>query len=251
MSVVVSILLAFGYLLGGRRPLRVLGAVPGWNARRWRALGFFVALILLALSTTGPIDQLARASLAARTARLIVLMMLVAPLLVLGAPESRIHRLIGPRRRAGGSSPFLPLASFAAFNAAVLLVFLPGVVHAMAVPAVAEVIDLGMVGLAYLFWSQVIGQPSRPCRLSYLGRVVYLFLSSMQLRLLGVLLGFASASFYSVPLSDQQIAAGILMVPGVVTDLVVLTVCLYLWLAEQDRGKAFAGVQRSRLHKSP
>jgi cytochrome c oxidase assembly factor CtaG len=38
-----------------------------------------------------------------------------------------------------------------------------------------------------------------------------------------------------VPLVDQEIAAGIIMVPGVLTDLVVLTVCLYLWLGQEDR----------------
>jgi len=85
--------------------------------------------------------------------------------------------------------------------------------------------------------SQAIAQPPSRCRLSHLGRVVYLFLSSAQLRFLGIVLGFASASYYAVPLTDQQIAAGILMVPGVLTDLVVLTVCLYLWLAQEDRPK--------------
>jgi hypothetical protein len=34
---------------------------------------------------------------------------------------------------------------------------------------------------------------------------------------------------------DQQIAAGIVMVPGVLTDLIVLTVCLYLWLGQDGR----------------
>jgi len=56
-------------------------------------------------------------------------------------------------------------------------------------------------------------------------------------------LGFASASFYPVPLVDQQIAAGILMVPGVLTDLVVLTVCLYLWLGQDDRRQPRLGRQ--------
>jgi cytochrome c oxidase assembly factor CtaG len=56
-------------------------------------------------------------------------------------------------------------------------------------------------------------------------------------------LGFAPAPFYPVALTDQQIAAGIIMVPGVLTDLVVLTVCLYLWLGQDDR--------RSRRHGDP
>lgn len=42
-------------------------------------------------------------------------------------------------------------------------------------------------------------------------------------------------SLYGVPLIDQQLAAGILIVPGVLTDLIVITVCLYLWLAQDER----------------
>ena len=67
--------------------------------------------------------------------------------------------------------------------------------------------------------------------------MAYLFASSAQVRILGLVLGFAPVSFfYGVPLIDQQIAAGILMVPGILTDLVALTVCLYLWLAQDARG---------------
>jgi cytochrome c oxidase assembly factor CtaG len=58
-----------------------------------------------------------------------------------------------------------------------------------------------------------------------------------------VILGFAAAAFYPVPLVDQQIAAGILMVPGVLTDLIVLTVCLYLWLGQDERRRVRAGRQ--------
>ena len=94
-------------------------------------------------------------------------------------------------------------------------------------------LTVGLIG--YACWAQVISQPGRPSPLSHLGRVAYLFLSSAQVRILGLVLGFAPASFSCVPLIDQQIGAGILMVPGVLTDLIALTVCLYLWLAQDDR----------------
>jgi UPF0716 family protein affecting phage T7 exclusion len=32
--------------------------------------------------------------------------------------------------------------------------------------------------------------------------------------------------------------AGVLMVPGVITDLIALTVCLYLWLAQDESKQA-------------
>ena len=247
MAVLLCAILAVGYLLGGHRPVRVLDAPPCWNARRWRAVAFFTALVLLALAVAGPIDGLARQSFSARTAQLMGLLMVVAPLLVLGAPQSRFLRLIGKRSHDRGSPSWVPLAAFVLFNGAILLAFVPAIYRATAGPGwPRELGELAMVGLGYLFWSQVIAQPPGHCRLSHLRRVVYLLLSSAQLRILGVVLGFASASFYPVPLTDQQIAAGIVMVPGVTTDLVVLTVCLYLWLSQDDRSPAGRGDRGGR-----
>ena len=236
MAVGLSLILGVAYLLGGRRPVRLLDARPQWSARHWRATAFLVALGLVAVDLSGPVDGLARASMATRTAQLVVLLMLVAPLMVVGAPEPRFRRLLVARPAPSRRSYVLPTLAFLLFNGGILLAYLPAVYRATAGPGWPRQLgQITMLGLAYFFWSQVIAQPPGHCRLSHLGRVVYLFLSSAQLRILGVVLGFAAAAFYPVPLIDQQIAAGILMVPGVLTDLVVLTVCLYLWLGQDDR----------------
>jgi cytochrome c oxidase assembly factor CtaG len=239
MAILVCLILFVLYLLGGRRPMRLLGAPRRWNGRRWRATAFFAGLVVTAVLLSGPADAMARQSFSARTGQLIGLLMVAAPLLVLGAPQPRLLRLIGKGTRDHGSSRWMPLAAFILFNVAVGLAFVPAIYQATAGPGwQRELGQLVMVALGYLFWSQVIRQsPAAQCRLSYLGRAVYLFLSSVQLRVTGLVLGFASASFYSVPLVDQQIAAGIVMVPGVLTDLVVLTVCFYLWLGQDDSGR--------------
>jgi len=253
MALGACLILGVLYALGGRRPVRLLDAPRHWNGRQWRATAFFIALSLVGVGLSGPVDALARASMATRTAQLIALLMVVAPLLVLGAPEARFRRLLVGRPRPPRRPLAIPILAFLLFNGAVLLAYLPAVYRATAGPGWPRQLgQLTMVGLAFFFWSQVIAQPPAHCRLSHMGRVVYLFLSSAQLRVLGVILGFASAAFYPVPLVDQQIAAGILMVPGVLTDLVVLTVCLYLWLGQDDRrprelGRRL-GVQRSMTH---
>jgi cytochrome c oxidase assembly factor CtaG len=222
----------------------LLDAQPRWNARRWRAIAFFVGLGMVAAGLSGPVDALARASMAARTAQLVALLMLVAPLLVLGAPAARFRRLVPGYRRPARRTLAVPILAFLLFNGGILLAYLPPVYRATAGPGWPRQLgQLAMLGLGYFFWSQVIAQPPAHCRLSQIGRAVYVFLSSAQLRLLGVILGFASAAFYPVPLVDQQIAAGILMVPGVLTDLVVLTVCLYLWLGQDDRRRVRHGKQ--------
>ena len=236
MAIALCLTAAVLYVLGGRRPVRLLGAPRRWNSRRWRATAFFAGLVMIAVVLSGPVDALARQSFSARTAQLIGLVMVAAPLLVLGAPHPRWRRLIGRPLQGHASSPWVPVTAYVLFNGAVGLTFVPAIYGATAEPGWPRGVgQLAVVVLGYLFWSQVIAQPPARCRLSHLGRVVYLFLSSAQLRILGLVLGFAPASFYSVPLVDQQIAAGIVMVPGVLTDLVVLTVCLYLWLGQEDR----------------
>ncbi|HEV2012562.1 MAG TPA: cytochrome c oxidase assembly protein [Candidatus Dormibacteraeota bacterium] len=236
MAVVLCALVAVCYWLGGRRPVRLVDAPRRWNGRHWRATAFFAGLGMIAIGLSGPGDAVARASMATRTGQLVALLMVAAPLLVLGAPELRLRRLLQRSPRPLRRSLAMPILAFLLFNGGILIAFLPAVYRATAGPGWPRQLgQIAMVGLAYLFWSQAIDQPPAHCRLSHIGRVVYLFLSSAQLRVLGVVLGFASAAFYPVPLVDQQIAAGILMVPGVLTDLVVLTVCLYLWLGQDDR----------------
>jgi cytochrome c oxidase assembly factor CtaG len=242
MALGLSIILGLLYVLGGRRPVRVLDATRRWNGRQWRATAFFVALGAVAIGLSGPVDALARMSMPTRTVQLITLLMLVAPLLVVGAPESRLRRLLAGRPRPSTPPLGIPILAFLLFNGGILLAYLPPVYRATAGPGwPRELGQIAILGLAYVFWSQVIAQPPAHCRLSHLGRVVYLLFSSAQLRILGLILGFASAAFYPVPLVDQQIAAGIVMVPGVLTDLVVLTVCLYLWLGQDDARRARKG----------
>jgi cytochrome c oxidase assembly factor CtaG len=236
MAVGLSLILAVLYLLAGRRPVRLLDAPRGWRPRHWRAAAFFVGLALVAVGLSDPIDTFARSSIASRTVQLVILLMLVAPLVVLGAPQPRVRRLLVGRTRPQRPSPAMPILAFVLFNGGILFAYLPAIYRATAGPGWARQIgQIVMLGLAYLFWSQVIAQAPAHCRLSHLGRVVYLALSSAQLRVLGAILGFAPATFYPVSLFDQQVAAGILMVPGVLTDLVVLTVCLYLWLGQDAR----------------
>jgi cytochrome c oxidase assembly factor CtaG len=242
MAIGLCLILAVVYLLGGRRPVRLLDAPRRWSGRHWRASAFFAGLSMVAVGLSGPADAFARGSMANRTAQLMTLLMVVAPLLVLGAPAPRFRRLLRSSPRLTGHAPARPILVFLLFNGAVLVAYLPDVYRATAGPGWARQLgQLLMVGLGYLFWSQAIAQPPAHCRLSHIGRIAYLFLSSAQLRVLGVILGFASASFYPVPLVDQQIAAGIIMVPGVLTDLVVLTVCLYLWLGQEDRQQVRRG----------
>jgi putative membrane protein len=233
------VLAAIGYWLGGRRPVRVIDARRQWTARHWRAVAFAAGLAIAILAVAEPIDALVRQTLSLRTTQIIVLAMVASPLIVLGGPLPHWKRLIGLSARGAERPTFLgALVAFGFFNGALVLAYVPAISAGTASMGLArQAGQLLIVVLGIAFWSEVIAQPPGRCALPYIGRVAYLFLSSGVLRVLGVVLGFASAPFYAVSLFDQQFAAGILLVPGVLTDLIVLTVCLYLWLGQDDRAQ--------------
>jgi cytochrome c oxidase assembly factor CtaG len=233
----------------------VIDAQPRWGARQWRATAFLSGLLIVAVSLSEPVDAVVRQTFWMRTVQLIVVVMVAAPLLVLGAPAPRLARLLGN----SGRGPQRPsrlgaVLAFALFNGALLLAYVPSVYAATASAGwTRQLAQLAMAALGFFFWSEVIAQPPRRCALSHVERVFYLFLSSAQVRIVGLILGFASTSFYATPLVEQQLAAGILLVPGVLTDLIVLTVCLYLWLGQEDRQpeERFDGGHRAAAARIP
>ena len=231
----LCLIAAVGYWIAGRRPVRLLSASRRWSVRFSRTGALISALLLVAV-ICGPLDPVARQTFWLRTTQLVLLLMVAGPLLVLGAPGPRFMRLLRLSEHPKPATLLRPIATLALFSAAMVAVYLPPVYHLTAGPSIARQSGQVVITLlGYGFWAQVISQPGSACSLPQLGRVAYLLASSTQLRVIGLILGFAPASFYGVPLIDQQLAAGILMVPGVLTDLVVLTVCLYLWLAQDDR----------------
>lgn len=239
MVIAVAFLATVCYWLGGRRPVRVIPLSRRWSARHWRATAFFSGVGLALVLLSDGIDMVARERIWLGTIQLIALVMLVAPLLVLGAPWPRFAYLLGRARSGQSGSRWLTVLAFALFNGMLFAEYLPPVVAVLGRPGLLrEAAQLAVVGVAVFFWSQVIAQPPRRCALNHVERVAYLVLSSVLIRILGLVLGFASASFYGAPLIEQQLAAGILLVPGVFTDLIVLTVCLYLWLGQDARKSA-------------
>jgi cytochrome c oxidase assembly factor CtaG len=94
-----------------------------------------------------------------------------------------------------------------------------------------------------MFWKQVIESPPLHARLSSVQRVAYLVGAMVVSWMLAVALALAPHSLYASyaheasrpggisALTDQQIAAGIMWVPGSITFVIVIFAYVHRWLA--------------------
>jgi cytochrome c oxidase assembly factor CtaG len=194
----------------------------------------------------------------------VLLIMVAAPLLVLGAPWMPFWRPLPLRLRRRLArmlvkSPSLawlrhasrfvssPLAVWLLFDVNLAFWHLPALydltlrnsgVH------YAEHVSFVLLGL--LFWSQVLESPPFHPRLSPFGRVVYTTAGSAASWLLAIVLTFAATPLYPAQsaghqgglsaLADQQLAAGVMLGPGSIAYAIVVFYWLYVWLGANDPG---------------
>lgn len=184
-------------------PLAAVALVPGW--RRGPA-GMAAAALFLAF--VSPLCALTVALFTARGLHHLVIILAAAPALALAWP----HRL--PLARSGG---FIGLSVF------LWLWHLPAVYTlAWNSPAMYWLMQAGLLGSAWAFWSQVLHAARPPERIASVGMVLAL---AGQMGLLAAILTFSPRVLYPQhlgftsayglgALDDQQLAGLVMWVPG-------------------------------------
>lgn len=191
-----------------------------------------------------------------------LLTIVAAPLLMVGAPVRSLLRGLPPVLRTG---LVRPLAGAAAVR---------GLLHALRNPIVAVAIYVGGLYLwhwpslydaaveneglhalehahffigALLFWSVVIDPEPFKGTLPYAARIVYLLLAgAAQNTVLGGILAFSTRVLYAhyegrAPLhgvdalTDQRLGGAIMWVPGDTIFLVAASVAFFMWLEQEER----------------
>jgi putative membrane protein len=243
----------FLYWLGGRRgrartePLRVLCFVAG------------LASIVLALDS--PIDGYADQLFWMHMVQHVILLTVAPPLILLGRPWPRMWRglPLGFRTRVGRglvqsrvAAPVRalarPLPAFILFNGTIIVWHLPVLYNATLNSEAIHQLEHAMfffTGL--LFWARVIDPgPLRP-RLEWPLRIAYLagamtvgFGLALYLTLAPHPLIEHYAALAQRPggisaLSDQQIAGGIMWVPGSISYSVAAIIGFYRWIEPESR----------------
>ena len=262
---VLVIDLAILYWVGARRTV-----TPARTriAQRRRDACFYLSLFVLALALSSPIEILSQQLFWVHMVQHVLLLMVAAPLMVLARPWIRLWRCLpldarralgrglsrGPRAaplrwlaRTVGS----PAVSFVLFAAVLLAWHVPAMFDATLRSSALHACEHTLFFCtALLFWKQVIHSPPLRARLSDSERVLYAVGGMIVSWALAVVIALAPHPLYDYyahlasrpggisALADQQIAAGVMWVPGSITFLIVVFAYVHRWLTPPPPARA-------------
>jgi cytochrome c oxidase assembly factor CtaG len=239
------------YLLGRRR---IVDRGQRWPAQRTAC--FLGGLGTIALALQSPIERYDTALFSVHAGQHLLLAMVAAPLLALGAPitmllmtasapaRKRIVRVVHslPVRIIG-----YPLIAWILFTMTLYaLYFSPLFDLSLRNQYVHDAIHLHFIAVGLLFWWPVVGLDPTRWRLHHLARVLYVFLMVPFHAFLGVaimnsghLLAPSLATFVRdwgpAPLADQQAGGAIMWGAGDIISLVAVIAILASWASYEEK----------------
>jgi putative membrane protein len=247
---------AAGWLILSRR---VAVAHPANPQPRWRSAAFLGGLAVLAVALMSPIEAYEGQLFSVHMLQHMLLELVAAPLLLLGAPATLALRAASPSVRARLLSvlhsravtvlsfPLLAWVLFAAVNWGWHFSSLYN--HALEIPWLHDVQHLTFLGAALLFWWPVVGADPARWRLPHPVRLFYLFLAMPQNSFLGIALMSASLALYPhyltnvrdwgpTPIVDQSVGGMLMWVGGDVVFLLAMGLVVAAWVRAEDRRTA-------------
>ena len=224
------------YALGRRGKVRV-----------WREVSFYSGVALAFVVLERPFDYWADTWLSVHMSQHIVLMTVVPPLVVLGRPWPRMWLPfpLSARRAVGGTlarSPsfrrhagflMLPWVALAVQSGMVALWHVPQLYDAAAHNEWIHVLEhVCFFVPALVFWGGLLDAPPVRARIDHLHRATWFAAAMIPSWILAIMFAFASAPVYTAypSMTDQQLAAGVMWVPGSLTYFVAAFAAFYRWL---------------------
>lgn len=238
------------YALGGRG-----------RRRRVRAASFYAGIVSVLIVLEPPFDGWADTSFALHMTQHVILMTVAAPLIVLGRPWPRLWLPFSQRarravaRRLVGSAWFRalgivrrPAVTLTLLSAALALWHVPMLYDAAVGDGAVHALEhLSFVGTSLLWWGSLLEMPPVRARIDHLRRAAWFAAGLVPSWTLAVVLGFASTPLYHAyvsiphragglsPLADQQLAAGVMWVPGSLALTIAAIAACYQWLGPEPR----------------
>jgi putative membrane protein len=240
---------------------------------RWRAVAFYAGLLAIVAALDSPIAAYDNRLFSVHMTQHVLLMMVAAPLIVLGRPWLPVwqplplefrrsvarglarSRWAAPLRQAGR---FLarPLPAWVLANTTMVVWHVPALYDAAVRSALVHDLEHALFFFtSLLLWVQLIDSPPFHARLDHFRRAVYGVSALAVGWILAIVLALSPSPLYGAyaqlgsrpgglsALGDQQLGAGVLWVPGSIALLVAICVNFYLWLDPEGgrRARRLAG----------
>lgn len=233
-----------------------------------RAIGARIAaLAITGVSLSASFHRLSDALFSAHMTQHLTLMMVSAPLVILGKPNIIVMRALAPSRRriwarfwrGARKAPFAalfisPLAIWLWFIGLFAFWHLPGPYAFALQHEEAHIAEhLTLLVSACAFWAVAFGELTR---LSQGGRLMFVSTAALLSALPGALISIAPRPLYSIhagatarygltPLEDQQIAGLVMWIPAGFIYLAAILGLLFLWLRHAEQGRGVRGAALS------
>jgi putative membrane protein len=260
-SLVVASLsaLAMGYGMGLKRIWQKSGA--GRVIPFWRAGAFALATLALAIALLSPLDTLGNDLAWVHMVQHSVLMVIAAPLMAAGSPgyvslwalPKRARKWVG-RFAATITNGSRPVLHFLLWNAGFIWLLhaaglwvwhLPPLYQgALTDQWIHDLEHMTFFVAAFLFWRLVLDGRHRPTLNPGLS-VLYLFTTSIQTMMLGVMMTLSPKAWYPIydgrsqawglsPLQDQQVAGAIMWMPAGLAYAIVAAILFGVWVQQME-----------------
>ncbi len=251
------LLAAWGYLVLVRAVDRAHPANPVPRRRIWYWMAGLVTLLVATQSVLGAYDT---TLFTVHMAQHVLLTMVAAPLLLLGAPVTLLLRAASADVRRDVILPVLhsralrvlshPVVAWTQFAVVMWASHFSGLFEAALEDPVVHVLEhVIFLASALLFWWPVVGADPAPRRLSHPMRIGYLLVGMPFSSFLGLAIFSATTVLYAhyatlerdwgqPPLEDQQWAGGIMWAAGDLVFLIAVVLAIGVWLrAEEAEGR--------------
>lgn len=236
LALVVCVAAAAFYALGRRG-----------RVRPWREASFYAGVVATFIVLEPPFDTWADRWLTVHMAQHVVLLTVVPPLVVLGRPWPRLWLVfpLGARRAVGGalagSSVFRsvggmarrPPVALALQTTAIGVWHIPLLYDAAVRSESVHVFEhVCFVAPALVYWGALLDAAPVRTRMDQLHRSMWFAAAMVPGWILALVLAFAGSPIYAVyhSMTDQQLAAGVMWVPGSLTYFIAALYCFYRWL---------------------
>ena len=223
----------------------------------WRTASYYTGLAVLVLSIESPLDRLGEHQFSMHMVQHNIVVMIVPPLILLGAPTTPMLRGMpqwlrqGVVRRVVRNGIAKRLYRFLTFPVVTVALFtisqwgwhlLPGwYERALNDDLVHSLQHASFLAIAMLFWWNVIDPKPLHSRIPVLARILYFYGAMIPKHVLSAFIVFADHPFYPTyervyrflpgsPLEDQQLAGLLMWVPfGELLNLITVGVILGFW----------------------